>query len=46
MGKNKKGMKEVAQEVCAVKRVGRMRTGTNCWNDELKQMGKEKRKKV
>lgn len=38
-------MKEVAEGVCGMKRVGRGKKGTDWWNDELERLCKEKRSK-
>ena len=43
--KMKVAMKEIIQELCGMKRVGRGRRGTGWWNDDLENMCKEKRKK-
>ena len=38
-------VKEVAEGVCGMKRVGRGKKGTDWWNDELERLCKEKRSK-
>ena len=43
--KMKAAMKEVAEGVCGMKRVGRGKKGTDWWNDELERLCKEKRSK-
>lgn len=34
----KVAVEDVTQKECSMKRVGRMRKGTGCWNVELEQM--------